>query len=469
MRDAQADKEGILDLFESSPDGYCIVATDWRVTFINRAALAFTRLRREDVIGGTWWQLFPGDLGTEMESTFRVVMEQGSSRTLTITAAFRPDRMVRINVFKCGGGIALRFRDVTEEQALQTRHLKALAELEAIYKHAPIGLALLDPDLRCLKINDALAELDGISIEEHLGRTIEEVIPEMASAARPALLKALLQNQPVDVAEMSGVCRPGAARRTLHQHVSPILDSDGRAHALLVAVTDVTPLKNAEFDLKAALQRQELLYHEIVHRVANNFQLISSMLLLEARTAGQGAAKVILTTAHRVQAMGLIHRALYADQREIGTTELISYLRRLSEDIATTFAAPENQRLVKFSGEGEARMEPGCAIKIGIIVTELVTNAFKYAYRPDEPGIVQVKVTRPRAAQIVVSVSDEGKGLPPDFDIASRKGLGMTIAAAQAKQLGGKLRHLPRVRGAEFQLSINLQTATPQAGFGFTA
>lgn len=455
-----------VELLDCSPDGYCALDRNGRIAYINKTVETLANLSAPAVLGRTVREAFAPDAGRYLESIVRQVFEDRESRVDTRRGALRPDRAVNVDVFWCGIGVAIRFRDVTEEYVRDEQHTKALAELEAIYKYAPIGLIVVDPELRCLKINDVMARLTGVSVEAHIGRTIDEVLPDLAPVARPFLLKALHERKPILNTELSGTLPGSPGLRTWYQHVSPMF-RDGEVYAVLVAVMDLTDLKRAEAELKSALDTQKLLHHEIVHRVANNFQLISSVLRLQASRAGKDDAGIIMAAARRIQAMGLIHRELYLNQSEIGATELGTYLKALCQHIAAAFISAENSRYLTFEATDELNIPSERAIKIGIVVTELVTNAFKYAYGSDEIGAVNVSIKLPDPGHVAVSVRDEGKGLPHDFDIENSSGLGMMIASSQARQLGTTLRVVPRNKGVEFQLIVELEPEGHQATLAF--
>lgn len=454
MPDDEAQKGRIFAaLIESSPDGYLAVHRDWRFVFLNPAAQRILGIDT-GILGRTLWEAWPQVAGSAFDGHLRAVMEDHVPRSFSLPSVLMPRHYVRLSVFWYGDGIAVRFRDVTEDHLLEERHQKALAELEAIYQFAPIGLALLDAELRYLKINDALAEINGRPAEDHLGRSIEEIVPQLAPQARPIFLRAISEAKPILGIELAGV-KPGSSeRRTWLAHISPILGDDGRVRALLVTVADVTAQKQTEEKLRTALEAQKLLHREIVHRVANNFQMVGSVLRLQARRTEPAAAEVISATARRIQAMGLVHRKLYSSQHEIGTSELVGFLRELSHDLAETLVVPENQRSLVFESDEQIKLDIDRTVKIGIVVTELVTNAFKYAYKPNEKGVVTVAVSR-QGPEIVVSVRDQGRGLPDDLDIEHSPGLGMTIALAQAQQLGCKLHVERREPGTEFRLHIS--------------
>jgi PAS domain S-box-containing protein len=454
--DAQIDEALAANVLESTPDCYLAVDRDWRLVLVNKASEEFWVLSRREVLGRSIWEIFPHLPGTRFESAYRAVMNDRVPRDFSMPSVMRAGFYVRVRVFPCGEGIALRFRDITPEHEVEAQHRRALAELEAIYKFAPIGLALLDTELRYLKINDALAEMNGVAPEDHLGRTIEEVAPGVSDEIRPLFRAVFEDNTPIVGIEITGETRktPGVRGAWL-ENISPVLIEDGRVRAALVAVMEITTLKHTEERLAQSLRLQKLLHRELVHRVANNFQVVSSMLHLQGRRAEMpGVADALNTAADRIQAMGIIHRKLYANQPELAAPELVSYLRELCDDLASIYAGvPDHPELV-FRGEGEIRLSFDRSIMVAMIVAELVTNAFKYAYPQGNDGEIIVSIERVGDTELELSVRDYGRGLPEGLDPRSSKGLGMLVARSNARQLGSELEVDRTPPGVCFRLKL---------------
>ena len=204
--------------------------------------------------------------------------------------------------------------------------------------------------------------------------------------------------------------------------------------------------------LKAAVERQEVLLKEIHHRVKNSLQLVSSMLYLQAADGDDPDLRRQLQEASaRVLTIARAHERLYKDD-DITVLDFGSYLRDVCRDL--DFSA--SQCSVEIAAADGIRLATDKAIPLALIATELVTNAAKYAYPPPAKGTVRVALTRHGDSHIVLSVSDDGEGLPPQFNLESSKGLGMRVVRAFASQLGAKLDAVGRDRGAEFMLLVPL-------------
>jgi two-component sensor histidine kinase len=206
-------------------------------------------------------------------------------------------------------------------------------------------------------------------------------------------------------------------RRQWHANTAPAVQP----------VTDA-PLADAE-------ARIALLQHELSHRVKNNFQLVGSLLRLQARRAGNDAATRILnTTVLRIQGMSALHESLYRN-RDIGRVELSAYLREVCGRVAE---AQTDGRPVTVRFEGDAAELPGeYALPLGLAVSELVANALRHAFPAGRPGEVLVTLRR-EGEELTLAVQDDGVGLPEDAGEAG--GFGMLLVASCASQVEGELR-----------------------------
>jgi two-component system, sensor histidine kinase PdtaS len=196
-------------------------------------------------------------------------------------------------------------------------------------------------------------------------------------------------------------------------------------------------------------QRQAMLAQEFEHRLVNSLQLIVGLLSLQIRTATPEAAAQLSIAAGRVAALGRVHRRLHLldDQEKV---EFKQYLRHLCEDLAGLLGQDGTSCPIVVEGE-DCEIPTLLGIPLGFIVNELITNSAKYA-----KGTITVRVEKTTPACHSLSVVDDGPGLPPGFDPAKSKGLGMKIVLSLVKQIGGELHILPgdNGRGARFRVTF---------------
>jgi two-component sensor histidine kinase len=205
-----------------------------------------------------------------------------------------------------------------------------------------------------------------------------------------------------------------------------------------------------ERHLKAALDRHQVLLKEISHRVKNSLQIVSSMLHLQASTAdNDGLAAQLAEASSRVSAVGRAYERLAYDA-DFENIDLGAYLQAVCADAVRTSS---NSKL-HFDGAQGIHFSADRAISLALIINELVTNAVKYAFSNRHEKHIFVRLAQQDANTALVSVRDDGIGLPADFDLGKNKGLGMQIVTALAKQLGADIARNPRVDGNEFVVVV---------------
>jgi PAS domain S-box-containing protein len=140
--------------------------------------------------------------------------------------------------------------DITERKRLQDEVALRERQLNSFFRGATAGLVLLDKDLRYLQINGTLAEMNGVPVNQHIGRTIREVVPQIAAAVEPIFQQVLTTGEPVLNVEVSGEtpCQPGIQRHWMESFF-PISGADGSPDGVGSVVVEITDRKRAEEEL----------------------------------------------------------------------------------------------------------------------------------------------------------------------------------------------------------------------------
>jgi two-component system, sensor histidine kinase PdtaS len=215
-------------------------------------------------------------------------------------------------------------------------------------------------------------------------------------------------------------------------------------------------LERAVGELRAALAEKEMLFREVHHRVKNNLQIIASLLSIRARTArAPEVADTLHELRHRVHAMGLVHQALYKPNAAV--VDFGAYLDELCRDLAHAYDLSERVHITIDADTTAVALES--AVPLGLITTELVTNAVKHAFPNGRRGRIKVQFRcHPR---LYLRVHDDGVGLPEDH---GEGGTGFGIVRAIAMQLGAELSIL-RDEGTAFLI----EGSAPICGHGAQA
>lgn len=207
--------------------------------------------------------------------------------------------------------------------------------------------------------------------------------------------------------------------------------------------------------LKTALDRSELLLSEVNHRVANSLAMVGSLVRLQVRSNTDPSVKEALTeTQGRIAAIAAVHKRLYVSG-DVGRVALDEYLSGLLENLAATMRADGHEGALTWQLH-PAKLNTDASINVGVVITELVTNAFKYAY-PDGRGDIRVSVKQAASSQIEIVVEDDGVGR--GSGVVQGTGIGSRIVSAMAANLGTEVQYVDRKPGTAARLSVTAHQA----------
>jgi two-component sensor histidine kinase/CHASE3 domain sensor protein len=246
----------------------------------------------------------------------------------------------------------------------------------------------------------------------------------------------------------------GGVTVTVAQYTREIRAARDEVHRLNTSLEARVAERTAE--LARARDRAEVLLAEVNHRVANSLQMVASLVKLQANTITDEAAKKALAeTQARIYAVGLIHTRLYSsgDVRQVALDE---YLTGLLDHLATSMRGEGHGASLKYELEA-LKLPTDASINLGVVVTEWVTNAFKYAY-PDWRGEVRVKLKHRADGRAELLVEDDGVGRGEDRP-AKGTGLGTRLVKAMAGAIGGTVDYLSREPGTAARLVFPLRAA----------
>lgn len=231
--------------------------------------------------------------------------------------------------------------------------------------------------------------------------------------------------------------------------IGPITDEKGLVTHYIAIKQDITEKKKKDKELKDSLEEKEIMLKEIHHRVKNNLQVISSLLNMQVEQYEHPEAiDAINSSRNRVKAMALVHENLYQSS-SIGKTSLREYLIMLAKNIYSSYGVSFDR--VKFMCETSG-IEFGLdtIIPLGLILNEGISNSLKHAFPGDTAGEIKVKLehcvdsgadiskNNHRNECFRLSIRDNGKGLPADFDVNKTNSLGVTLLTSLAAQLDGE-------------------------------
>jgi PAS domain S-box-containing protein len=346
---------------------------------------------------------------------------------------------------------------LTEALAQRTTALQALAiseeEFRASFEAAAVGKAQVEPaTARILRANSAFAHMLGYEPADLVGRIAWEITwPEDRADDQAEYARFLSGEVTAYVREKRYLRRDGTpiwgrisgtlirssetGRPTLM--VAVIEDVDERHKAQMALQAATRDLEAVVEERTAALQQRDILLREVYHRVKNNLQLIDSLLVMQARQLADPEAKTaLLGLRRRVYALGLVHHQLM-NSTNLRTFDVAPFLQELSANIIEG-AVDRNILLSVHAIPLDVGLD--FAIPLGLMVTELVTNALKHAF-PHGVGTIAVILERRPDDEVALIVSDDGQGQDESKTSAGRPraGMGINIVTTLVAQLQGTM------------------------------
>lgn len=216
---------------------------------------------------------------------------------------------------------------------------------------------------------------------------------------------------------------------------------------------DKKVISQQKIAVEKALTEKEFLFKEIHHRVKNNLQIISSLLDKQARNSSDTSLKDKMQEGKdRIQSMALIHQNLYLSE-SLSNIDIRKYIYELAQNIAATQQAPDQNIKIDLQAD-DLQLNIDQAIPVGLILNELLTNTFKHAFKNRHTGLVNVQFSEVSKGKFVLHFSDDGKGMPSDFDLQKSKTLGMSLINGLVQQLEGDLQFDSSAAGTNFSIQF---------------
>jgi PAS domain S-box-containing protein len=244
--------------------------------------------------------------------------------------------------------------------------------------------------------------------------------------------------------------------------IEPLFNDTGDVIGGTVSALDITERKKAE---EALAMIKIVRKQEIHHRIKNNLQVISSLLDLQAEKFNgkkniedSQILEAFRESQNRVISMALIHEELYKGDR-FDTINFSRYINELADNLLSTYSVGNNGIILSTDIEEDIFFDMDTSVPLGIVINELISNSLKHAFPFRDSGEIQIKLHREenekcenedcKSTSYVLSVSDNGVGIPENLEIEDLDSLGIQLVTTLVDQLDGEL-ELRRNNGSEF-------------------
>ncbi len=344
------------------------------------------------------------------------------------------------------GAEELYSREITEELLITKHHQEIL--LASIID----GFIEMTADGRILYANPAARLLLGESEENILSADFTSLFsPEYGTLISKTLFS--LEKNPREIGENEKLILKG--KRVLVKFIPVIY---GTQHSIIANLQDITLRKQAEDAIRTSLEQKENLLREFHHRVKTNLQIISSLLNLQSQRVSDDKFKQHFTRSQsRIEAMSLVHEQLQ-ESSDLAGISLDNYLSDLVSQIIHTYAG-YNKPIRSRVSIPDICVSIETAVPLGLIVNELITNALihgiKYLPAHKKEGMIELIISLDDGRHIL-TVKDNGPGLPADFHPGNSESLGLSLVTSLADQLHGRVSFPPFNDGAAVEIDFQL-------------
>lgn len=232
-------------------------------------------------------------------------------------------------------------------------------------------------------------------------------------------------------------------------------EAHGQAVRMEGVALDITERKRNEAQILNSLKEKELLVKEVHHRVKNNLQVISSLLNLQSRYIhDEQTLRIFKDSRNRVKSIALIHEQLYRLEEQ-AKIEFGKYVQSLADHLGESFEgfSPDVRLITEVEN---VLLDLDTANPCGLLINELVSNSFEHAFPGRRKGSIKIALRSALETdekEFILTVSDDGIGLPVDFDLKNASSFGLRLVHSLADQLKGKI-EIDTARGTEFKITF---------------
>ena len=428
-------KVSFEETFDAAPVGMIVVDREGAVVATNRQLERLFGYSRRELLGKPVELLIDGVDAAKHRAARDAYGAQPEERPMgagrDLYGRHRDGRKIPVEIgltpLKAGSELCILASvvDLTERKRNEE-------QFRLSFEALPHGMMLVDEHGAIVMVNAQIEQIFGYPRAELIGQSVDRLLPKRFRAGHGANRDAFFKSpatRPMGFGrELFGLRRDGR-EVPVEIGLSPLRLRDG--YFVLSSIVDITERQQSKVALQNSLHEKEVLLKELHHRAKNNLQLIASLLDLAAASPRPDS---LAQCRERVQSIGLVHEKLYQSDT-FARIDVSDYLESLVEQMAQSWARPGVSLTVEAPVAFTLPLDT--AIPCGLMINELIINAYKYAFPEGRGGTIVVRAQR-EGSRVTMEVRDDGVGIP-EGQTPMPGHIGLDLLQALARQLRGTL------------------------------
>jgi PAS domain S-box-containing protein len=452
-------EERFRRVVEAAPSAMVMINASGRIEMVNAQAEQVFQYKREELLGQPVEMLVPERFRGHhpgLRSSFFTDPQSrpmGAGRDLFGLRKDGSEFPVEIGLNPIeteeGPMVLSAVVDISARKRLEER-------FRLVVEAAPSAMVMINAAGRIEMVNAQAEQVFGYARAELLGQPVEMLVPERFRRNHPGLRGSFFgdpRTRPMGAGRDLFGLRKDGSEFPVEIGLNPIETDEGPM--VLSAIVDISDRKQKELRIQVALKEKDVLLGEVHHRVKNNLQIVHSLLDLQSsRISDRAALEMLRDSQNRIRSMGLIHQTLY-QSKDFAKVDFSHFLDSLVPTLIASYGV--NPDRIALSVEAAQVLLPiNAAIPCGLVVNELISNALKHAFPGDRRGEIMVKLFADGSGNAVLSVADNGIGIPEGTEMSKTSTLGLQLVTLLADQLGGKVA-MRRSDPTEFVLTFAIE------------